>query len=29
MDVAGVIVIDGSGFDHLAWRRLQLAAAQI
>ena len=27
MDVAGVIVIDGSGFDHLAWRRLQLAAA--
>ena len=26
MDAAGVIVVDGRGFDHLAWRRLQLAA---
>lgn len=25
LDAVGVLVVDGSGFDHLAWRRLQLA----
>jgi len=27
LEASGVIVIDGSGFDHIAWRRLQLAAS--
>ena len=27
MGAAGVVIVDGTGFDTLAWRRLQLAAA--
>ena len=27
LEASGIIVIDGSGFDHIAWRRLQLAAS--
>ncbi|MEY3143018.1 MAG: hypothetical protein RLY21_1511 [Planctomycetota bacterium] len=27
LDAAGIIVMDGSGLDHLAWRRLQLAVS--
>lgn len=29
MGASGIIVVDGSGFDHLAWRRLQLAASTV
>lgn len=28
LDAAGIIVIDGSGFDAIAWRRLQLAVSK-